>query len=199
MRRNHSNRWRRNKKKKTSPRNKMNHLKEKCRAAYCRKQSSRQEGREGLKIIQRWFFLFLNENICCDTSLEPSRRDGSDEGHNICFNGIMWKTIPKLSLCPFFSVTLRKPRQLIRMKHCACIRKRVLLFVNTGDTQGIIPISLTVLLCLRQYLIELRPEKQIKFKSFIRSFSYIQTTRGAYNTHQYFSVAPVFVKLRTSF
>ena len=28
------------------------------------------------------------------------------------------------------------------------IRKRVLLFVNSGDTQGIIPISLTVLLCL---------------------------------------------------
>ena len=61
---------------------------------------------------------------------------------------------------PFLSGALRKPRRLIRMKHFACIRKRVLLFVNTGDTQEIIPISLTVLMCLRQYLIELHREKQ---------------------------------------
>ena len=26
------------------------------------------------------FFLFLVENICCDPSLEPSRRDGSNDG-----------------------------------------------------------------------------------------------------------------------
>ena len=26
------------------------------------------------------FFLFLNENICCDPSLEPSHRDGSNDG-----------------------------------------------------------------------------------------------------------------------
>ena len=26
-----------------------------------------------LRIIQRYFFLFLNENICCDPSLEPSQ------------------------------------------------------------------------------------------------------------------------------
>ena len=25
-------------------------------------------------------FLFLNKNICCDPSLEPSRRDGSNDG-----------------------------------------------------------------------------------------------------------------------
>ena len=30
-----------------------------------------------MRIIQRQFFLFLNKNICCDPSLEPSRRDGS--------------------------------------------------------------------------------------------------------------------------
>ena len=29
-----------------------------------------------LKII----VLFINENICCDPSLEPSRRDGSNDG-----------------------------------------------------------------------------------------------------------------------
>ena len=35
---------------------------------------------DNLKII----FLFLNENICCDPSLEPSRRDGSnDESQNM--------------------------------------------------------------------------------------------------------------------
>ena len=41
-----------------------------------------------LRIIQRYFFLFLNENICCDPSLEPSRRDGSNDGsQNMCFCG----------------------------------------------------------------------------------------------------------------
>ena len=64
--------------------------------------------------------------------------------------------------CPFLSGALRKPRRLIRMKQFACTRKRVLLFVNAGDTQEIIhvPISLTVLFRLRQNLIELRHEKQ---------------------------------------
>ena len=41
-------------------------------------QSSRQEW--VLRIIQRCFFLFFNENIPCDPSLEPSRGDGSNEG-----------------------------------------------------------------------------------------------------------------------
>ena len=33
-------------------------------------------------------FLILNENIGCDPSLESSRRDGSNEGHNTpcCFS-----------------------------------------------------------------------------------------------------------------
>ena len=31
------------------------------------------------------FFLFLNENICCDPSLEPSRRDGSNNGSQPMF------------------------------------------------------------------------------------------------------------------
>ena len=31
------------------------------------------------KIILRKSLLFLRENICCDPSLEPSRRDGSNE------------------------------------------------------------------------------------------------------------------------
>ena len=32
------------------------------------------------------FFLFLNENICCDPSLEPSPRDGSNEGSQHMFS-----------------------------------------------------------------------------------------------------------------
>ena len=40
------------------------------------------------------FFLFLNENICCDPSLEPSRRDGSNEGSQNMFHGKIWLIIP---------------------------------------------------------------------------------------------------------
>ena len=35
-------------------------------------------------------FLFLNENIYCDVSLEPSRRDGSNDGLRKCFYGVIW-------------------------------------------------------------------------------------------------------------
>ena len=38
-----------------------------------------------LSIIQICFFLFLKQNICCDASLEQSRRDGSNDGSQICF------------------------------------------------------------------------------------------------------------------
>ena len=57
-----------------------------------------------LRIIQRQFFLFLKENICCDPSLEPSQRDGSNDGSQ---NMLLWRIseiwiiIPKLSLLPF--------------------------------------------------------------------------------------------------
>ena len=33
-----------------------------------------------MRIIQIYFFLFLNKNICCDPSLELSQRYGSNEG-----------------------------------------------------------------------------------------------------------------------
>ena len=39
---------------------------------------------EILRIILRNIF-FLNETICCDPSLEPSRRDGSNEGPQYIF------------------------------------------------------------------------------------------------------------------
>ena len=32
------------------------------------------------RIIEGYFFLFPHTNICCDPSLQPSRRDGSNEG-----------------------------------------------------------------------------------------------------------------------
>ena len=46
-------------------------------------QSSRQE--RVLRIIQILFFLFHSENICCDPSLEPSQRDGSNDGSQHTF------------------------------------------------------------------------------------------------------------------
>ena len=46
-----------------------------------------------LKIIQRYFFLFLNKNICYDPSLEPSRRDGSNDGSQIGFYGEIWLSL----------------------------------------------------------------------------------------------------------
>ena len=45
-------------------------------------------------------FIFLNKNIRCDPSLELSQRDGSYDGYNICFKGVVLKTIHKLSLLP---------------------------------------------------------------------------------------------------
>ena len=42
--------------------------------------------------------LFLNENICCDPSLECCQPDGSKDGSQNIFNGKMWKIIPNLSL-----------------------------------------------------------------------------------------------------
>ena len=51
------------------------------------------------------FILFLNENICCDPSLEPSQLM---MGHKICFYGEIWLIIPKLSLLslPIWSTEL---------------------------------------------------------------------------------------------
>ena len=51
-------------------------------------------------IIQWSFFLFLIENVCCGPSLEPTCRDSSNEGHNICLYGIIRKIFHKLSLSP---------------------------------------------------------------------------------------------------
>ena len=53
-----------------------------------------------LRIIKRQFFLYLNEHISCDPSLEPSCQDGSHGGSQ---NMFLWRNmanIPKLSLLP---------------------------------------------------------------------------------------------------
>ena len=39
-------------------------------------------------------FLFLIKTVCCDPSSELSRQDGSDDGHNICFQAELTKIIP---------------------------------------------------------------------------------------------------------
>ena len=56
---------------------------EKCFITSGPGQSSRIEA--VLRIIQRLFFLNLNENICCDPSLEPSLQDGSNDGSQHTF------------------------------------------------------------------------------------------------------------------
>ena len=43
----------------------------------------KRDNRDNLGIISH---ISPRKNIFCDTSLEPSRRDGSNEGHNICFH-----------------------------------------------------------------------------------------------------------------
>ena len=61
---------------------------------------SRVINTRGYRIIQNYFFLFLNENICCYPSLEPSQRDGShDWSQNMSSRRNMANYL-KLSLLP---------------------------------------------------------------------------------------------------
>ena len=70
-------------------------------------QSSRQDGVR--RIIQRYFFLFLDENICCDPSLGPSHRNGFEYRKN----SKNWDTLNYHRDCPtngivgFYSAILR--------------------------------------------------------------------------------------------
>ena len=41
--------------------------------------------------------IFLHQSMPCDPSLEPSHRDGSIAGHNVCFHREIRKNISKLS------------------------------------------------------------------------------------------------------
>ena len=55
------------------------------------------------KILLRKSLLFLRENICCDPSLEPSRRDGSNERSQYMFKWGNKKKIPKI---PFLQIRI---------------------------------------------------------------------------------------------
>ena len=52
-------------------------------------------------------FLFLIKTGCCDPSSELSRRDGSDEGHKICFKAEITKIIPNYHQYSFLHVLFR--------------------------------------------------------------------------------------------
>ena len=56
--------------------------------------------RGGIEEKSKIIFLFLNENICCDSSLGPSRRDGSNDGSQ---NMFLWRNMANY---PFLSGTL---------------------------------------------------------------------------------------------
>ena len=56
--------------------------------------------RGGIGDNSKIIFLFLNENTCCDPSLEPSNETVLMMGHKICFYGKIWIIIPKSSLLP---------------------------------------------------------------------------------------------------
>ena len=47
-------------------------------------------------IIEGYFFLFLMKTIRCDSSSDPSRRDGSDEGSHHMFLCRIKKSYSKL-------------------------------------------------------------------------------------------------------
>ena len=53
-----------------------------------------------LRIIQRYFFLFLNKNRCCHPSLECLNKTVLMNGQKIRLQGEIWLIIPKLSLLP---------------------------------------------------------------------------------------------------
>ena len=60
----------------------------------------RAQVRGAIKDTSKIFFLSLNENVCCDPSLEPSRRDGSIDGYNIRFKREIGTIIPNFPLYP---------------------------------------------------------------------------------------------------
>ena len=67
-------------------------------------QKCRAPDKRGIKDSSKIIFLFLNQNICCDPSIEPSRRDGSNNvSQNMVF-GEIWIIIPK-SVTPSYLKT----------------------------------------------------------------------------------------------
>ena len=58
--------------------------------------------REGLRIIWRYFFLFLNKNIHYDSSLEPSQKDHSKDGPQHIIERRYMENNPILSFTPSY-------------------------------------------------------------------------------------------------
>ena len=52
--------------------------------------TSELQVRRGIEDNSEIFFFFLNENICCDPSLKPYRRDGSNDGSQ---NMYLWRNM----------------------------------------------------------------------------------------------------------
>ena len=63
--------------------------------------------KRGFKDNSKIFFFSPADNICCDPTLETSRRDSYNEGsqHMFFYEEIL-KTIPKLAVYPLLSATL---------------------------------------------------------------------------------------------
>ena len=55
-----------------------------------------------------YFFLFFIENVYCDPSSEPSRRDGSDEGSQHMFLAELTKNFPNYNKYSLLSIALMK-------------------------------------------------------------------------------------------
>ena len=89
-----------------------------------------QKSKKGiLRLIQG--FLFLKENICCDPSLEPSRRDGSNGGSQYMFYGEMWLFIPKLSLLLLLIWSTAPTENVLNtglndLRIVVCLRKKII-------------------------------------------------------------------------
>ena len=56
--------------------------------------------RWGLKGNYKLILVLICENVRCDSSVKHLMEAAVISGHNICFNGEMWKIIPKLSPLP---------------------------------------------------------------------------------------------------
>ena len=61
--------------------------------------------RGGIEDNSKIIFSFLNKNICCDPSLEPSQQDGSNEGSQ---NMLLWRNKANYPSYPFLSGALNQ-------------------------------------------------------------------------------------------
>ena len=72
-------------------------------------------------MIQRYFFLFFNKNICCDPSLEPSQRDGSNDGVTTSVLLENYKKLSQNYLCCCFVSW----REVLMLGHNICFNTEI--------------------------------------------------------------------------